>query len=117
MALLVALLNLTCHQAMWRVHSAEATSAESDQAILADALKQFQADCGRYPTTAEGLKALEKPPSLAKHWNGPYLANDAGQDPWAGDYHDATARKGFCIWSDGPGEDGWAPIVDYDGLR
>ena len=49
----------------------------------------FDADCGRYPTTAEGLKALlEKPNgSSITNWQGPYLkkASDL-EDPWGHEY-------------------------------
>jgi hypothetical protein len=45
---------------------------------LMEALERFEADCGRCPTTAEGLSALVKDPGLAG-WKGPY---------WQGDFLD-----------------------------
>lgn len=43
-----------------------------------EALDRFQADCGCFPTTAEGLSALVKDPGVAG-WQGPY---------WQGDFRD-----------------------------
>jgi general secretion pathway protein G len=56
-----------------------------DCAILA--IRAFQADCGRYPTTEEGLTALiERPPAIAEtQWRGPYVVNwwkKIPSDPW-----------------------------------
>jgi hypothetical protein len=44
------------------------------------ALDRFDADCGRFPTTAEGLSALVKNPGLAR-WKGPYWEGGFG-DRW-----------------------------------
>lgn len=47
---------------------------------LRQALDRFRADCGRYPSVAEGLKALVINPPLPG-WNGPYV-NLVRPDPW-----------------------------------
>ena len=44
------------------------------------ALNRFQAGCGRFPTTAEGLPALVKDPGVAG-WKGPYWEGGFG-DRW-----------------------------------
>lgn len=52
------------------------------------ALKLYKLDNGRYPTTAQGLKALlSKPTSspVPSNWNGPYLERDP-IDPWKNNY-------------------------------
>ena len=43
---------------------------------LCSRLESFRVDCGRYPTTDEGLAALLRPPKdkgTAIRWRGPYL--------------------------------------------
>lgn len=49
-------------------------------------LDQFELDCGRYPTTEEGLNALVSDPGISG-WNGPYLKRrEVPRDPWQEDY-------------------------------
>src|ERR1035438_5747982 len=43
-----------------------------------EALSRFEADCGRFPSTGEGLSALIRDPG-APGWKGPY---------WHGDFRD-----------------------------
>jgi general secretion pathway protein G len=54
---------------------------------FASSLDLFYLDLGRYPTTAEGLAALEQRPGGASGWNGPYLKNNSvPDDPWGHPY-------------------------------
>jgi general secretion pathway protein G len=41
---------------------------------------------GRYPTTQEGLQALQVRPSGLDNWDGPYLKKDVPLDPWNHQY-------------------------------
>jgi general secretion pathway protein G len=51
------------------------------------ALDLFYLDAGRYPSTAEGLTALVKPPGGLTAWNGPYLkGGTVPNDPWGRPY-------------------------------
>ena len=52
---------------------------------IATALKLYEIDNGAYPTTDEGLAALETAPPSAKNWKGPYLEKDP-IDPWGNKY-------------------------------
>jgi general secretion pathway protein G len=53
---------------------------------LEKALDQYRLDVGAYPTTEQGLAALNnKPPSLEK-WAGPYLKKSVPNDPWGAPY-------------------------------
>jgi general secretion pathway protein G len=54
---------------------------------LKSTLELFYVDSGRYPTTAEGLKALLVAPSGATGWSGPYLRGaSVPDDPWNNSY-------------------------------
>jgi hypothetical protein len=46
---------------------------------LANSLEFFKRDCGRYPTSQEGVIALVLPPRNARGWKGPYT-NDTLYD-------------------------------------
>jgi len=50
------------------------------------ALDQFRIDVGRYPTTEEGLAALNTKPGDMAKWNGPYLKKAVPLDPWGKPY-------------------------------
>ncbi len=46
------------------------------------ALDQYRLDTGGYPTTEQGLDALNTVPGDAPKWAGPYLRKDVPLDPW-----------------------------------
>jgi general secretion pathway protein G len=59
------------------------------------ALDQFRIDVGRYPTTEEGLAALNTKPGDMAKWNGPYLKKAIPLDPWGKPYtYRAPGAKG-----------------------
>lgn len=72
-------------------------------------LQSYRLSMGKYPSTAEGLKALiEAPSGAGSKWRGPYL-EDASKivDPWGQPYQYAYPgnRNGATrpdIWSVGP---------------
>ncbi len=72
-----------------RSEQAKIAVAEADiNSNIGLALKLYKLDNGRYPTTAQGLKALLVKPSATptpKNWNGPYLENEP-LDPWKTEY-------------------------------
>ena len=54
------------------------------KANIATALKLYELDNGRFPTTEQGLQALQtKPlsPPVPQNWKGPYIEQDP-LDPW-----------------------------------
>lgn len=57
---------------------------------LPTALEMFKSDCGRYPTTEEGLNVLITAPTNGSltNWQGPYLdpASSSLEDPWGHEY-------------------------------
>jgi general secretion pathway protein G len=50
------------------------------------ALQQYRLDTGRYPTTEQGLQALQTRPANAAKWDGPYLEKTLPLDPWGQAY-------------------------------
>lgn len=70
-----------------RPDQARVVAARQDVAGLMQALKLYRLDNGRYPTSAQGLKALvERPttPPQANQWR-PYLER-LPNDPWGNPY-------------------------------
>jgi len=59
----------------------------SDFSSIKVALDAFAVDCGRYPSTTEGLAALVQCPTTIEsgRWHGPYLAG-IPKDVWGNDY-------------------------------
>ncbi len=54
---------------------------------IATALDLYRLDVGRYPSQAEGLRALVTTPAGIDRWNGPYLKDKAVPlDPWDREY-------------------------------
>jgi len=49
---------------------------------LDKALVQFRLDADRFPTTEEGLAALNEQPADIVSWYGPYLKKAVPVDPW-----------------------------------
>ena len=80
------------------------------------ALQQYRLDTGRFPTTEQGLPALQARPANVAKWDGPYLEKALPMDPWGRAYvYVSPGEHGdFDISSTGrdgrPGGDG----VDAD---
>lgn len=65
-----------------RVDRARQLQAKSQIQQFESSLDIFRLDVGRYPTTEEGLQALQVQPAEVQNWDGPYLAKDIPLDPW-----------------------------------
>ncbi len=65
---------------------ARVTKARADIAGLKTALNMYKLDTGVFPTTEQGLKALEVAPQGTKNWQGPYLSEELVMDPWGNPY-------------------------------
>jgi general secretion pathway protein G len=92
---------------------AESQAATVQVENLGAALDTFRLDVGRYPSTQEGLDALERRPSAADRWDGPYLKKSVPLDPWGRRYVYASPGQGgrpydlYSLGADGmPGGDG-----------
>ena len=71
------------------IAAAKRMAARSQIEQFSSALQTYFIDCGRFPTTEQGLRALWEQPvlyPLPKDWNGPYIEHEPGYDPWGTDY-------------------------------
>lgn len=69
-----------------RVGQSRQEAARVQIGLLGTALDLFKLDVGRYPSTQEGLQALQQNPGNVAGWEGPYLKKDVPRDPWGGPY-------------------------------
>ena len=78
------------------VSSAKKTSAKNQIEQYSAALQTYFIDCGRFPTTEQGLYALWEKPVLypvPENWDGPYLERRPAKDPWGTDFEYLSAES------------------------
>jgi len=64
----------------------EAKAAQAQMASIVKSLDMYRIDVGRYPTTEQGLAALNAQPTSEPKWRGPYLQKAVPADPWGRAY-------------------------------
>jgi len=69
-----------------QIGKSEVKTARAQIDALGKALDQYRLDVGRYPSSEEGLAALNERPSGDTRWQGPYLKKGVPQDPWGQAY-------------------------------
>jgi general secretion pathway protein G len=88
LAILGFLAAMATPQVLKYIDRSRASTAKTEVANISSALELYKLDVGRYPTTQEGLTALQKAPPGIDNWNGPYIKKQAGlTDPWGHPYH------------------------------
>jgi type II secretion system protein G len=92
--------------------------ARTDLEALATALDVLEIDCGRFPTTKEGLAALLTRPAEVAGWRGPYISK-LPHDPWGHPYGyrcPGEHKNDFDLFSTGPDghEGGGDDITNWD---
>jgi general secretion pathway protein G len=60
-------------------------AAKAQIELFGTALDSFRLEVGRYPTSQEGLNALQESTGI-KGWDGPYLRKELPADPWGNPY-------------------------------
>lgn len=85
-----------------QIGKSEVKAARAQIDALEKALDQFRIDVGRYPSTEQGLAALNARPDSEAKWQGPYLKKAVPNDPWG---------KKFIYRS--PGEHGEYDLLSY----
>ncbi len=95
-----------------RVGQSKQAAGRAQIELLGAGLDQYRLDVGSYPTTAQGLDALQRNPSVT-NWNGPYLKKAVPKDPWGTPYkyRCCPGQHGdYDLWSEGadgqPGGEG-----------
>jgi general secretion pathway protein G len=100
-----------------RVSEAKSATAKAQLEMLSLALDNYRLDNGSYPTTEQGLAALQEKPSrdpAPLNWRGPYLKRNIPADPWGKPYlyrspgeHDPGGNDLSSLGKDGqPGGEG-----------
>src|SRR5213594_3795633 len=100
-----------------RVSEAKSAAARTQIELLGLALDNYRLDNGSYPTTEQGLAALQVIPTrdpIPLNWRGPYLRKAVPLDPWGRAYiysspgeHNPTAYDLLTLGRDGrPGGEG-----------
>jgi general secretion pathway protein G len=72
------------------VGDAQRSAARAQIELLGLALDSYRLDNDAYPTTAQGLRALELQPEIdpvPRRWRGPYLRKHVPADPWGNAYY------------------------------
>lgn len=75
---------------------AKKTAAKNQIEQYSQAMQAYFLDCGRFPTSEQGISALWTKPELypvPEGWNGPYLDRKPGKDPWGGDFEYISAES------------------------
>jgi general secretion pathway protein G len=89
-----------------RSEQAREAAAKTDVSNMELAIDQFEIDCGRYPSSEEGLNALMQPPGNINGWHGPYLKRPPNADPWNNPYvyryPGSHNPNGYDLFSMGP---------------
>jgi type II secretion system protein G len=103
-------------------------NTEANLMAVRTALDTFAIDCGRYPTTAEGMQALHyRPVGISTNqWHGPYV-DQPTQDAWRHDFiylcpglHNANTFDLYSLGRDGlskTGGDDSDDINNWDSAR
>jgi general secretion pathway protein G len=85
-----------------QVGKSEVKVAMAQLDALEKALDQYRLDVGKYPTTEQGLGALNEKPAGEAKWAGHYLKKAVPPDPWGRPY---VYKK--------PGEHGEYDLLSY----
>ena len=105
-----------------RVSEANSATAKAQLELLNVALDHYRLDNGSYPSTEQGLVALQEKPTrkpIPHHWRGPYLKRAIPADPWGRPYlyrspgeHDPGGNDLSSLGKDGqPGGEGEAADI------
>ncbi|PKO93977.1 MAG: type II secretion system protein GspG [Betaproteobacteria bacterium HGW-Betaproteobacteria-1] len=86
-----------------QIGKSEVKAARAQIAALGKALDQYRLETGHYPTTEQGLMALNVAPSGETKWGGPYLEKAVPDDPWgkAYQYRSPGEYGDYDLWSYG----------------
>jgi general secretion pathway protein G len=87
-----------------QISKSETTAAMAQLDALDKALQSYRIDTGKFPSSAQGLRALTAAPSDEPRWRGPYMKGEVPPDPWGSAYQyrfPGTAGRDFDLLSYG----------------
>ncbi len=95
-------------QVMGMLDSAKSKTARLQLNNVEQAVRYFEIDMGRYPTSEEGLAVLLEAPEDDLTWMGPYLSEVRQlRDPWNRELRYEERDGGYRLWTLGAdGEEG-----------
>jgi general secretion pathway protein G len=96
-AIIALLAGLVGPAVMNKLGGAKSSTAKIQISDIDKSLEMFKLDVGRYPTSAEGLQALDVKPPSANGWNGPYMKGSVPNDPWGSPYRYSNPGPGGGI--------------------
>ena len=113
-AILGMIVGLVAPAALRQLGGARVSIARQSIERIGSVLDIYQLDNGAFPTTSQGLDALNARPTGANGWNGPYLRGEGvPMDPWGRPwiYRNPSTRSGriydLCSsGADGSGSEG-----------
>jgi general secretion pathway protein G len=88
-----------------QVSKSEIAAARAQIDALDKALQAYRMDTGRFPSSAQGLRALTERPSDEPRWRGPYLQSELPLDPWGSMYQyrqPGAGGRDYDLASHGP---------------
>ena len=117
LVILLALAGIIIPNFAKRPEQARITAAVVEISNIETMLDTFNFDCGRFPKTQEGVRALVEQPSDAEDWKGPYLKRGVPKDPWGNEYvyqyPGQNNTSSYDLYSYGPdGEEGGGDDID-----
>lgn len=89
-AIIALLTGIVGPAVMDRFGGAKTKTAQVQIGEIEKSLDVYKLDTGRYPTTSEGLAALDAKPGSVTGWNGPYMKGGVPSDPWGNPYRYAN---------------------------
>jgi general secretion pathway protein G len=108
MVILVILASIIVPKMTGYSEKARKTKAAADVDSFKSELKMFEIDCGRFPTSEEGLQALvHQPNGVQGYKQGGYMDGDViPNDPWGNPYQYRCPGQhnpdGYDVFSMGP---------------
>lgn len=112
LAILGLLMSVAVPRLTGRTQEARTQAARLQVENLGLALDAFEYDCGRYPSTDEGLDALRQAPSGLDQWKGPYIKKSVPTDPWNNTYvylAPGSRNTDYDLYSLGPDREEGGP--------
>jgi general secretion pathway protein G len=106
LAILVVLGAIVGVNVMNAQRRAQADTAKAQIGSLEGLMQQYALDVGSFPTTDQGLEALNAAPGDLRNpskWRGPYSNKEIPADPWGNPYqYELEGADQIRIWSFGP---------------